>query len=67
MSDEKLGEHGIEVKSVPPKEKNGKNEEPRILVEYHENTLWAIPLKECLTWFVSCPASEVLAVSNTIS
>ncbi|KAJ2982637.1 hypothetical protein NUW58_g6401 [Xylaria curta] len=51
MSDDKLGKTSIETKSVPPKEKNGESDELRILVEYRESTLWAIPLRECLTWF----------------
>lgn len=65
MSEDKLGDNRIEVKSVPPKEKSDKCDEPRILVEYRENTLWAIPLRECLTWFVSFPASGVLVAPNT--
>ncbi|KAI3336240.1 hypothetical protein F4824DRAFT_462651 [Ustulina deusta] len=51
MSDDKLGNNRIEIKRMPPKEKSGEHDELRILVEYRENTLWAIPLRECLTWF----------------
>ncbi|KAI1118051.1 hypothetical protein F5Y14DRAFT_400954 [Nemania sp. NC0429] len=51
MSDDMLSDDRLEVKSVPPKEKSGTCDEPRILVEYRGNTLWAIPLGECLTWF----------------
>ncbi|KAI0437042.1 hypothetical protein F4803DRAFT_556393 [Xylaria telfairii] len=50
MSD-KLGNDRIEIRTVPPKENSSESEEPRIQVEYRENTLWDIPLRECLTWF----------------
>ncbi|KAI1327452.1 hypothetical protein F5Y16DRAFT_372060 [Xylariaceae sp. FL0255] len=50
MSD-KLGDDRIEMKNVPPEEKGGDGDELRIQVEYRENTLWALPLRECSTWF----------------
>ncbi|KAI1359945.1 hypothetical protein F5Y08DRAFT_344171 [Xylaria arbuscula] len=50
MSDTQLGSSRIELRSTPPNEKRGETDEPRILVEYREN-IWAIPLRECLTWF----------------
>jgi len=53
MSAKALGKGRVDFKPVPPKEKAGEGYETRIFVEYHENTLWAIPLTECLTWFVS--------------
>lgn len=67
MSDDKLGNNRIEIKRMPPKEKSGEHDELRILVEYRENTLWAIPLRECLTWFVGSPAPEVLVALDNIS
>ncbi|KAI0172238.1 hypothetical protein GGR52DRAFT_460033 [Hypoxylon sp. FL1284] len=52
MSDDNtLGNNRIEMKRVPPKEKSDESHELRILVEYGGNTLWNIPLQECLTWF----------------
>ncbi|KAJ3579507.1 hypothetical protein NPX13_g1054 [Xylaria arbuscula] len=45
-----LGSSRIELRSTPPNEKSGETDEPRILVDYREN-IWAIPLRECLTWF----------------
>ncbi|KAI1119976.1 hypothetical protein F5Y10DRAFT_144134 [Nemania abortiva] len=51
MSVDKLSKDRIKIRSEPPKENSSKCEEPRILVEYCENTLWVIPLRECLTWF----------------
>lgn len=57
MSENKLCNGRIEIESVPPKEKSAERDESRILVEYRENTLWAIPLQECLTWFVSSLSS----------
>lgn len=57
MFSDKLGNNRIDIRSVPPKEKGSECDEPKILVEYLENTVWAIPVRECLTWFVSFPAS----------
>ncbi|KAI1174860.1 hypothetical protein F4777DRAFT_368813 [Nemania sp. FL0916] len=51
MSDDQLSHDMISTKTSPPKEKGSESDGPRILVEYRENTLWAIPLRECLTWF----------------
>ena len=46
---------------MPPNEKSGESDEPRICVEYLEN-IWAIPLRECLTWFVSSSTLGIFVV-----
>jgi len=54
MSEESLCSDLINIETVPPKDMSSDSGYARIMVAYKGSVLWAIPLRECLSWFVSC-------------
>jgi hypothetical protein len=53
MSEAALHGDLIEIPKTPPRGLSTESHIAKILVAYKGSVLWAIPLQECRTWFVS--------------
>lgn len=53
MSEAALRGDLIEILRTPPRGLSAESDIEKILVAYKGSVLWAIPLRECRTWFVS--------------